>query len=101
MEVSVKLISSSTDLFAKVWMIRNRISFFKKCVGRFNVYQHRVSGRVSDRELLGVVFRESAVWVFVPHDQKLKMNWYWGKSRADAVSGFLRATGREVIDHEA
>lgn len=96
MEPLVRLVSSSTNYYSRVWMTRNRIDFFKKSEGRYHVYQSSLHGRVRDRELLGVVFREACFWVFVPHEQKLKMNWYFGKTRADAVSGFLKAAGREV-----
>lgn len=96
MDQLVKLVPSYQSKYASSWMRDNRISFFKKYEGRYHVYQHSVRGSVTNRDFLGVVFKESCVWVFVPDKDNLKMNWYFGSTRSDAVSGFLRATNREV-----
>lgn len=96
MKVSVSLVRSACDKYMRWYMDRNRITFFKKCEGRYEVYQNGVSGNYLDRVLLGVVFRESGVWVFVPDDRKHKFNWHFGLTRVDAICGFLRETDREV-----
>lgn len=101
METLVKLVPSSTNLFALQWCYRNRIDFYKKAPQRYAVYQRSAHSRSSlDRDFLGIVFREGRVWCFVPHEKAFKMNWYFGQTRCDAISGFLRATNREVLDNE-
>lgn len=101
MESLVKLVPCSTNEYALSWCRRNHIDFYKKAPQRYAVYQRPpVSRSFLDRELLGIVFREGGVWCFVPHEQAIKMNWYFGQTRSDAISGFLRATNREVPGNE-
>lgn len=99
MNVQPRLIKSSQEKKFYLWRQVNRLDFFKQAEKRYRVYQNSPS-IAGARVLLGVCFYESGYWVFVPADGSYKMNWYFGLTRGDAVSGYLQATGRELCAME-
>lgn len=93
MKVQVKMIRSSTSVYAGSYMSYNNLMFDpckKPDRRRYDVLHGR------SRSYIGELFAVGGIWCFVPFTRP-DGEWYFGKTRCDAVGGYLQAIGQEVL----